>query len=42
MTDILTREKRSWSMSIIEGKDTKPDITLRYLFTKVRLKASFT
>ena len=29
MTDILTKEKRSWNMSQIKGKDTKPEIVLR-------------
>lgn len=29
MTDILTKEKRSWNMAQIKGKDTKPEILLR-------------
>ncbi len=29
MIDILTREKRSWNMSQIKGKDTKPEVLLR-------------
>ncbi|WP_090699177.1 very short patch repair endonuclease [Nitrosomonas aestuarii] len=29
MTDILSKEKRSWNMSLIKGKDTKPEIILR-------------
>lgn len=31
MTDTLTREKRSWNMSRIRGKDTKPEVALRSL-----------
>lgn len=31
MADILTREKRSWNMSRIKGKDTKPELLLRKL-----------
>lgn len=29
MVDTLTREKRSWNMSRIRGKDTKPELMLR-------------
>lgn len=29
MIDILTKEKRSWNMSQIKGKDTRPEILLR-------------
>ena len=29
MADTLTAEHRSWNMSRIKGKDTKPEITLR-------------
>ena len=31
MADILTKEKRSWNMSRIKGKDTKPELLLRSL-----------
>lgn len=31
MADILTPEKRSWNMSRIKGKNTKPEILLRSL-----------
>ena len=31
MADILTKEKRSWNMSRIKGKDTKPELLLRRL-----------
>ena len=31
MTDTLTKEKRSWNMSRITGKNTKPEILLRSL-----------
>lgn len=29
MTDILTKEKRSWNMSRIRSEDTKPEIAVR-------------
>ena len=31
MTDPLSREKRSWNMSRIKGRDTKPEMPLRSL-----------
>ena len=31
MADIFTREKRSWNMSRIKGKNTKPELLLRTL-----------
>ena len=31
MADTLTKEKRSWNMSRIAGKNTKPEILLRSL-----------
>ena len=35
MADRLSPEKRSWNMSRIKGKDTKPEIAVRkYLFRK--------
>jgi DNA mismatch endonuclease, patch repair protein len=35
MTDKLTEEKRSWNMSRIKGKDTKPELLVRsYLHKK--------
>lgn len=33
MTDLISKEKRSYIMSIIKGKNTKPEIIVRkYLF----------
>lgn len=32
--DILTKEKRSWNMSKIKGKNTKPEITVRSILHK--------
>lgn len=29
MADNLTKEKRSWNMSRIRGKDTKPEMAVR-------------
>jgi len=29
MADILNPEKRSWNMSCIKGKNTKPEVMLR-------------
>ncbi len=35
MADRISPEKRSWNMSQIKGKDTKPEIAVRkYLFSK--------
>ncbi len=35
MSDSLTAQKRSWNMSRIKGKDTKPEIIVRkYLFSE--------
>ena len=35
MADSLTREKRSWNMSRIRGKDTEIEVRVRkYLFSK--------
>ena len=34
MADLLTKEKRSWNMSRIRGKDTKPELKLRSLLHK--------
>ena len=31
MTDVLTKEQRSYNMSQIKGRDTKPEISLRKL-----------
>ena len=33
--DILTKEKRSWNMSRIRGKDTKPEVIVRSLLHKM-------
>lgn len=35
MTDSLSPEKRSWNMSRIKGKDTKPEMTVRSLLHKM-------
>jgi DNA mismatch endonuclease, patch repair protein len=32
--DLLTKEKRSWNMSRIKGKDTKPEIVVRSILHK--------
>ena len=34
MADILTQERRSWNMSRIKGKGTKPELLLRSLLHK--------
>lgn len=34
MVDTLSKEKRSWNMSRIKGKDTKPEIMLRSMLHK--------
>ena len=35
MTDTLTKEKRSWTMSRIHSRDTKPELIVRrYLFSR--------
>lgn len=34
MADRITKERRSWNMSRIKGKDTKPEIILRSLLHK--------
>ena len=34
MADILTKEKRSWNMSRIRGKDTKPELAVRSFLHK--------
>lgn len=36
--DTLSKEKRSWNMSQIKGKDTKPEITLRSLLHRSGLR----
>ncbi|MGP0628558.1 very short patch repair endonuclease [Nitrospina sp. 32_T5] len=35
MVDILTREKRSWNMSQIRSRDTKPEIFVRKLLHRM-------
>lgn len=35
MTDTLSEEKRSWNMSRIRGKDTKPEIAVRSLLHRL-------
>lgn len=35
MTDIISKEKRSWNMSRIKGKDTKPELIVRSLLHKM-------
>ena len=35
MTDTISKERRSWTMSRIRGKDTKPELLVRkYLFSR--------
>jgi DNA mismatch endonuclease (patch repair protein) len=34
MTDIISKEKRSWNMSRIKGKNTKPEILVRSFLHK--------
>lgn len=34
MTDIISKEKRSWNMSRIQGRNTKPEIIVRSLLHK--------
>lgn len=36
--DTISKEKRSWNMSQIKGKDTKPEITLRSLLHRSGLR----
>lgn len=38
MADIFTKEKRSWIMSRIRGKNTRIEITTRYILRHNRLK----
>lgn len=38
MIDTLTKEKRSWNMSQIKGKDTKPEILLRSIIHRSGLR----
>jgi DNA mismatch endonuclease (patch repair protein) len=35
MTDVLTKAQRSYNMSRIRGKNTKPELTLRSLLSKM-------
>jgi len=35
MVDIISEEKRSWNMSRIKGKDTKPELAVRSLLYKM-------
>jgi DNA mismatch endonuclease, patch repair protein len=35
MTDILTKEKRSWNMSRIRNKDTKPELIVRSILHRM-------
>lgn len=35
MTDIISKEKRSWNMSRIKGKNTKPELIVRSLLHKM-------
>ena len=35
MTDILSKTKRSWNMSRIKGKNTKPELTVRSCLHKM-------
>lgn len=38
MADVLTKEQRSYNMSRIKGKDTKPEIQLRKLLYKKEIR----
>lgn len=38
MADVLTKKQRSYNMSRIKGKNTKPEIILRKLLSKAGLK----
>lgn len=38
MTDSISKERRSWNMSRIKGKDTKPELILRSLLHKAGLR----
>lgn len=40
MTDILTPEKRSWNMSRIRGKNTRPEKVVRSMLRRMGLKFS--
>ena len=35
MTDILSKERRSWNMSRIRGSDTKPELLVRSLLHRM-------
>lgn len=35
MTDIISKEKRSWNMSQIKGKDTKPELLVRSMLHRM-------
>lgn len=35
MADIISKEKRSWNMSRIKGKDTKPELIVRTLLHRM-------
>lgn len=35
MVDIISKEKRSWNMSRIKGKDTKPELIVRSLLHRM-------
>jgi DNA mismatch endonuclease, patch repair protein len=38
MADRLTPQRRSWNMSRIKGKNTKPEVTVRRLLHQMRLR----
>lgn len=38
MIDILTKEKQSWNMAQIKGKDTRPEILLRSIIHRSGLR----
>lgn len=35
MADIISKEKRSWNMSRIKGKDTKPEVVVRSMLHRM-------
>lgn len=35
MTDVFSKEKRSWIMSLVKGRDTKPEILVRSIIHRM-------
>ena len=38
MTDVFTKEKRSWIMGRVKGRDTKPEIMVRSIVHRMRFR----